>query len=103
MSTHNLCFGAKIRKIVYPCIPQFYYIKVGYDGVFISQTCYPDEQLVKMPIYNVVYMIGLVNLENTEYFIIYMASVIYLGRVVGNQKSKQTCCLPHYMYIFTCI
>ena len=24
-STHNLCFGAKIRKI-----PQFYYIKMGY-------------------------------------------------------------------------
>ena len=25
-STHNLCFGAKIRKKVYPCIPQFCYI-----------------------------------------------------------------------------
>ena len=28
-STHNLCFGSKIRKIVYPCKPQFYYIKWG--------------------------------------------------------------------------
>ena len=27
MSTHNLCFRAKIRKNVYPCKPQFYYIK----------------------------------------------------------------------------
>ena len=30
MSTHNVCFRANISKIVYPCIPQFYYIKVGF-------------------------------------------------------------------------
>ena len=34
-STHNLCFGAKIRKNVYPCKPQFHYmyIKVRCKGV----------------------------------------------------------------------
>ena len=42
MRTHNLCFGEKIRKIVYPCIPHFHYIKVGFMGVFNPQTCYPD-------------------------------------------------------------
>ena len=42
-STHNLCFGAKIRKKVYPCIPQFCYIKVGFEGVYISRTCFPDD------------------------------------------------------------
>ena len=42
MSTHNLCFGAKIRKKVYPCIPQFYCIKVGFKGVYITRTCFPD-------------------------------------------------------------
>ena len=42
MSTHNLCFRAKIRKNEYPCKPQFYYIKVECKGVFITQTCYPD-------------------------------------------------------------
>ena len=36
-STHNLCFGAKIRKIGIPL-----HIKVGYMGVFISKTCFPD-------------------------------------------------------------
>ena len=46
-STHNLCFGAKIRKIVYPFVPQFSFIKVGYkggwvDGVNIICTCYRD-------------------------------------------------------------
>ena len=36
-STHNLCFKAKIRKnIVYPCKPQFYYIKVGCKGVYFE-------------------------------------------------------------------
>ena len=29
-STHNLCFGTKTRKIIYPCKPQFYYIKAGF-------------------------------------------------------------------------
>ena len=42
MSTHNLCFRAKIRKNIYPCIPQFYYIKVGGKGVKITRTCYHD-------------------------------------------------------------
>ena len=37
MSTHNLCFRAKIRK------PQFYYIKVGRKGVFITRTCKHDD------------------------------------------------------------
>ena len=41
-STHNLCFGAKIRKNVYPCKPEFYYIKVGYKGVFITWTRFRD-------------------------------------------------------------
>ena len=42
MSTHNLCFGAKIRKNVYPCKPQFYYTKVGCKGVFVRRTCFRD-------------------------------------------------------------
>ena len=25
-------FGAKVRNIVYHCLPQFYYIKMGYEG-----------------------------------------------------------------------
>ena len=40
-STHNLCFGAKIRKIGIPLIPQFCYIKVGFEGVYITRTCFP--------------------------------------------------------------
>ena len=40
--THNQCFGAKLRKIVYPCKPQFYYIKVGCKGVFVTWTCFRD-------------------------------------------------------------
>ena len=43
MSTHNLCFRAKIRKNVYPCTPQFHYIKVGCKGLFITRTCLHDE------------------------------------------------------------
>ena len=42
MSTHNLCFRAKIRIHVYPCKPQFYYIKVGCKGVNITRTCLHD-------------------------------------------------------------
>ena len=41
--THNLCFGAKIRKKkLYPCKPQFYCIKVGCKGVFVTRTCFRD-------------------------------------------------------------
>ena len=38
-STHNLCFGSKIRK-VYPCKPQFYFINVGYKGYTLHRHVY---------------------------------------------------------------
>ena len=44
MSTHNLCFRAKIRKNVYPCTPQFYYTKVGCKGVYVTRTCFRDDR-----------------------------------------------------------
>ena len=48
-SIHNLCFGLKIRKkCVYPCIPPFYYIKVGFKKVFIARTCFPDGDNVEI-------------------------------------------------------
>ena len=31
---------------MYPCIPQFYLIKVEYKGVFIARTCFSDEFIV---------------------------------------------------------
>ena len=41
-NTHDLCFGAKNKKNVYPSKFQFYYIKLGCKGVYISWTCYHD-------------------------------------------------------------
>ena len=29
--------------MVYPCKPHFYYLKVGFKGVLIARTCFPDE------------------------------------------------------------
>ena len=46
VSTHNLCFGAKTRKIGIPLhTPVLLYIKVGYEGlsmytVYITRTCF---------------------------------------------------------------
>ena len=44
-STHNLCFRAKIRKIgipLYtPAYPSFCYIKVEFNGVYMSRACFP--------------------------------------------------------------
>ena len=42
MSTHNLCFRAKISKNVYLCTSQFYFTKVGCKGVFVTRTCFRD-------------------------------------------------------------
>ena len=38
---------AKIEKYVYPCKPQFYYIKMGGNGVYITRTCYPDVSFLR--------------------------------------------------------
>ena len=31
--------------MVYPCIPQFFYVKVGFKGVYIARTCFPDANI----------------------------------------------------------
>ena len=41
-STHNLMFGAKIREIGIPLQTPVFYIKVGFKGVYMSRTCFPD-------------------------------------------------------------
>ena len=46
MSTHNLCFRAKIREI---CIPLHTTILQYKSGVYFSRTCFPDEN-AKFPI-----------------------------------------------------
>ena len=33
----------KIRKNEYPGKPQFYFIKVGWKGVYITRTCFHDD------------------------------------------------------------
>ena len=35
-------FWSKDKKKIYPCKPQFYYIKVGCKGVFVTPTCFRD-------------------------------------------------------------
>ena len=32
----------KKKRQVYPSIPQFFYIKVGYKGAYFARTCFPD-------------------------------------------------------------
>ena len=32
----------KLENKVYPLKPQFFYIKVGFEGVYIARTCFPD-------------------------------------------------------------
>ena len=42
LSTHNPCFGPIIRNIGIPQHTPFYYIKVGFKGVFNARTSFPD-------------------------------------------------------------
>ena len=43
-SAHNLYFGSKIRKTCIPLQTPVFYIKVGFKGIYISRTCFPDER-----------------------------------------------------------
>ena len=42
-SSHNLCFGAKIRKIGIPLHAPVLLYKSGVQEVFITRTCFPDD------------------------------------------------------------
>ena len=41
-STHNLCFGAKIRKTGITLHTPVLLYKSGFKGVYIARTCFPD-------------------------------------------------------------
>ena len=38
----NINCGYTFLQQKYSCIPQFYYIQVGFKGVYIARTCFPD-------------------------------------------------------------
>ena len=46
MSTHNLCFGAKIRKIGLPLHTPVLLYKNGVQGVYITRICFPDDHVM---------------------------------------------------------
>ena len=46
MYTHSK-FWSKDKEKVYPCKRQFYYIKVGCKGVFVTRTCLRDVRISK--------------------------------------------------------
>ena len=42
MYPQSMFWIKNMTKFVYPCRIQFYYIKVGFKGIYISRTCFPD-------------------------------------------------------------
>ena len=44
MSTHNLCFGSKIRNLGIPLQTPVLLYKSGFEGVFITLACFPDDK-----------------------------------------------------------
>ena len=75
-------FWAKNKKnrYVYPCIPQFYYVKVGYNGVFIAWTCFPDGDSICTFIKNE-------NLSNGAFFFLHGIKVVTQANVGKNDNT----------------
>ena len=62
MGTHNLCFVAEIRKIMYtPANPIFFYIKVGFEGSKLHRRVFMMELSAKQTIHmNVKFLLLLI-------------------------------------------
>ena len=45
---YNIEYGYMLEPPLYPCKPQFYYIKVGCKGVFVTRTCFRDVMFVQI-------------------------------------------------------
>ena len=41
------------KNNVYPCKPQFYYIKVGFEGVEFMEVCFRDDHLLRSACLNI--------------------------------------------------
>ena len=65
--TRNQCFGSKIKKLGIYLQTPVYYIKVGYNGVYISRTCFPDVYMSFNNTFNLYFQKLLVN--DTEFFL----------------------------------
>ena len=46
--THSMFWSKNKKKKVYPCIPQFCYIKDGFKRVSFPRTCFPDAIIYKL-------------------------------------------------------
>ena len=77
-STHNLCFKAKLEYNVYPCITQFYYIKVRCMGVYSTQICKYDgtDNCYQFSIEHVLWVLISIARRGDSY--VYMESKIFL-------------------------
>ena len=96
VGTHNLCFRAKIRKNEYPCKPQFYYIKVGCKGVFVTRTCFRDD-CQPMEIHRRVFALNKYNKYNSICLIYLM---ILLVMEEGGGLNKSTDMTKSFFFIF---
>ena len=86
-STHNLCFLAKIRKImyrVYPFKPQFYYIKVGFKGVGLYR---------RVCVMFVMYLAGVSN----SYWLTVLETLVLVAPPGWQHSSIE---IDHEIYIF---
>ena len=72
-------FWTKNKKNRY--VPQFYYVKVGYNGVFIAWTCFPDGDSICTFIKNE-------NLSNGAFFFLHGIKVVTQANVGKNYNTR---------------
>ena len=48
MDTHNVCFGSIIRKLCIALQTPVFLYKMGFSGVYISRTCFPDQVIATL-------------------------------------------------------
>ena len=75
-------FWIKNKKIMYtPENPSFFYIKVGFKGVFIARTCFPDRH------YQVVYVSKML-LPLPKYLHVRSGVVLTVSESVSKYESR---------------
>ena len=76
-------FWSKNKKKEYPCKPQFYYIKVGCKGVFVTRTCfrdvlYQDSHYANMPMQYA---------AKTKKYCLIFQNLCFIGLLFSNKKN----------------
>ena len=83
-------FWSKNKKNRYtPCKPHFFYIKMGFKGVYITWTCYPDVEIdTNLSKKHDIYLFDTITVKHLEKNCLFVCDNVQLAKLSYLKRQK---------------